>query len=504
MTKTKGRPRKNYPLTSEDDRPKRVGRLARIISLLKKRDYTPTELIKETRFPKKSVYRYIEELRIMKLIESEDDKIVWSENKKVFQSKHDYDLAANHSRNLILSTREKRGLDHIHPLKVLDLLAFEPDRDPDYQSLVQHFETGYFQDIYERMEKYRRIMDETGLSEAPGLPKLFSPDELLPNETGTLTDEESISSMKFEKPIPSEFPAKEDSFAIDVNSMVMGSQSPNIKYVRKTKYKELIDLRDLLVGRIQSVILDVIEGVPLRGYCDRCPDRKITIKDGHENKDYTGYAYLDKLLCGGLRSNIAVVLISPSCTERDSLIKSFLKTGAERSEVTFYLTTSARAAKALAEKFQSDFYLFVCNPQADAITKSSPNVFKLKGVESLTEISIALTSAIRKLDASLRGPRRACIEIVSDVLLQHHAVQTRKWLTALTTELTSTGFTVLAVVDPEMHPSEELHSILGLFDGEINIYQKGAEKFLRIKRMSDQKYLEDELLLTREGLRKQG
>jgi predicted ATPase/KaiC/GvpD/RAD55 family RecA-like ATPase/lipopolysaccharide biosynthesis regulator YciM len=209
----------------------------------------------------------------------------------------------------------------------------------------------------------------------------------------------------------------------------------------------------------------------------------------------TGYADLDKLLCGGIPSNSAVVLTSPSCNERDSLIKSFLKTGAEKGEVTFYLTTSARAAKALAEEFQSGFYLFICNPQADAIAESSPNVFKLKGVENLTEISIALTSAIHKLDASLKGPRRACIDIVSDALLQHRAVQTRKWLTALTTELTSTGFTILAVVDPQMHPPEELHAILGLFDGEINIYEKGTEQLLKIKRMSNQKYLDDELPL---------
>jgi tetratricopeptide (TPR) repeat protein/KaiC/GvpD/RAD55 family RecA-like ATPase len=216
----------------------------------------------------------------------------------------------------------------------------------------------------------------------------------------------------------------------------------------------------------------------------------------------TGYADLDKLLCGGVRSSSAVALISPSSNERDSLIKSFLKTGAVRGEVTFYLTTSVRKAKALAEEFQSNFYLFVCNPRADAIAESSPNVIKLNGVENLTEISIALTSAIHRLDASLKGPRRACVEIVSDALLQHHAVQTRKWLTALTTELMSTGFTVLAVVDPQMHPPEELHAILGLFDGEINIYEKGVERFLRIKRMSDQKYLEDELLLGKEDLQK--
>jgi hypothetical protein len=58
----------------------------------------------------------------------------------------------------------------------------------------------------------------------------------------------------------------------------------------------------------------------------------------------------------------------------------------------------------------------------------------------------------------------------------------------------------LAVVDPQMHPPEELHAILGLFDGEINIYQKGAERFLKINRMSDQKYLENDLCLKKDEL----
>jgi tetratricopeptide (TPR) repeat protein len=220
----------------------------------------------------------------------------------------------------------------------------------------------------------------------------------------------------------------------------------------------------------------------------------------------TGYADLEKLLCGGLLPSSAVVLTSPSCNERDALIKSFLKTGAEKGEVTFYLTASVRAAKALAEEFQSGFYVFVCNPQADAVAEGSANVFKLKGVENLTEISIALTSAIHKLDASQKAPRRACLEIVSDALLQHRAVQTRKWLTALTTELTSTGFTVLAIMDPRMHPPEEFYAILGLFDGEINLYEKetekGSEKFLKIKKMANQRYLKDELLVKEEDMQK--
>jgi KaiC/GvpD/RAD55 family RecA-like ATPase len=218
----------------------------------------------------------------------------------------------------------------------------------------------------------------------------------------------------------------------------------------------------------------------------------------------TGYADLDKLLCGGIPQNYAVVLTSPSCDERDILVKSFLKTGAEKGEVTFYVTMSPGAARALAEEFQSNFHLFVCNPQADTIIKDAPNVVKLKGVENLTDINIALTSAIRKLDPMSKGHRRICMGLVSDVLLQHHAVQTRRWLTGLIPELQSEGFTTLAVMDPEIHPQEEVRAISGLFEGEINIHEKetekGLEKFLKIRKMSNQKYLEDELLLKKEQL----
>jgi tetratricopeptide (TPR) repeat protein len=218
----------------------------------------------------------------------------------------------------------------------------------------------------------------------------------------------------------------------------------------------------------------------------------------------TGHVDLDKLMYGGIPSNSAVVLTSPSCNERDLLVKSYLETGAKKGEVTFYVTTDPGMARLLAE-FQSNLCLFVCNPQADAIIEDSPNVIKLKGVENLTDISIALTSAMRKLDPSVKGPRRACIDIVSDALLQHHAVQTRKWLTALTTELKSMGFTTLVVVDPRMHPPEELYAILGLFEGEIDIREreteKGTARFLKIRRVSGQEFLEDELLLTRERAR---
>jgi len=220
----------------------------------------------------------------------------------------------------------------------------------------------------------------------------------------------------------------------------------------------------------------------------------------------TGYKKIDRLLGGGIPEKYTVALNAPSCDERELLIRTFLENGARQGETIFYLAADPGVMKTLAEEFPSNFYLFVCNPNADAIVKSAPNVFKLKGVENLVDISIALTTAIRKLDPSSKSPRRICIGLVSDVLLHHHSVQTRRWLSVLIPELKSAGFTALAVVDPQIHPPEEFHAILGMFEGEINIYEKetrkGLEKFLKIKKMINQKYSDSELLLRREDLQK--
>ncbi|NIQ05582.1 MAG: hypothetical protein GWO20_07610, partial [Candidatus Korarchaeota archaeon] len=125
-------------------------------------------------------------------------------------------------------------------------------------------------------------------------------------------------------------------------------------------------------------------------------------------------------------------------------------------------------------------------------------------MEKLTNISIALTKAIRELEETKDTTKRICIEIVSDILLQHNAVQTRRWLTDLITELRAGGFTTLAVMNPLMHPAQDVQAIIGLFEGEITIYEektKGASrKLLKVKRMYNQKYSDSELSLKKEKM----
>jgi KaiC/GvpD/RAD55 family RecA-like ATPase len=217
----------------------------------------------------------------------------------------------------------------------------------------------------------------------------------------------------------------------------------------------------------------------------------------------TGCEDVDTMLLGGIPQGYAVILTSPSFDERDLLVRRFLETGARKGEVTFYVTIDAGNMKVLAEECKTNFYLFLCNPQVDEVLKSLPNTFRLEGVENLTDISIALTSAFRRMDAVSTIPRRACIEIISDVLLQHHAVSVRRWLAALIPEFRSRGFTALAVMNPQMHSPHEVQAILDIFDGEINIFEretkKGLQKFLKISKMHDQRYLDSELPLKRKG-----
>jgi KaiC/GvpD/RAD55 family RecA-like ATPase len=218
----------------------------------------------------------------------------------------------------------------------------------------------------------------------------------------------------------------------------------------------------------------------------------------------TGFQDLDHLLLGGIPKGYAVILTSPSCDERDLLVKRYMQSGMADGAVTLCVTADSSGIRNLVEQHPTSFNVLVCNPHVDEAFEALPNVFKVAGVENLTEISISLESILRRIDRTKKIQGRACLGIVSDVLLQHQAVQTRKWLNGLIPLLKSKGFTVLAVVNPRMHKSEELHAVLDLFEGEINVYERKGEadltRFIRIRKMYNKRYVESELPLKKTRL----
>jgi tetratricopeptide (TPR) repeat protein len=208
-----------------------------------------------------------------------------------------------------------------------------------------------------------------------------------------------------------------------------------------------------------------------------------------------GYPALDKLLMGGIPEKYAVVLAAATSDQEEMLTKNFLETGLEQNEAILYITNKAETAKKLSENYSMDFYGIVCNPQVDTAIPATSKIIKLKGVENLTEIDIALTKALRTINQENGLKKRACIGILSDVLLQHHAVNTRKWLSGMLLTLKSKGFTTLAVINPLMHSTEEIEAILSQFDGEIELIDKGQEKVLKIRRLHGQTLQGKEALL---------
>ncbi len=216
----------------------------------------------------------------------------------------------------------------------------------------------------------------------------------------------------------------------------------------------------------------------------------------------TGFDELDRLLYGGIPEGYAIALTASSSDELAGLIEQYVEASAKNGQITYYLTDELRKGEGLAKDFPSNFRLFVCSPRADSMANDLPNVFMLKGVEDLTAIDSALTKASRQLITSGASSRLICIEITSDVLLRHHAVNTKKWLSGLIQDLKSNGFTILATVDPQMLPPEELQAILSIFDGEIRITEKetpeGTKQVLKIKKLINQKYSATEITLNKE------
>lgn len=295
-------------------------------------------------------------------------------------------------------------------------------------------------------------------------------DDMLPEGVGSIGENEAYTLEGHHLNMKGKIldPSRSETFRIEIRSLWKGSYKikPRIICVDETGRQVFCDPEPLSIGVMETTL---------------------------PNRIATGYRSLDLLLLGGIPEKLAVLLTSPSFDERASLIGSFLESGIRKGEITFHVAVDVRKRDNLADQFPETFYLFICNPRADEIIEDRPNVFKLKGVENLTDISIALTSAIRSLKTSATVPRRLCLELISDVLLHHHAPSTRRWLTALLPELRAHRFTTLALLNPQMHPSQDVQAILDVFDGEISIYErdigKGSQRVLAVRRLSNEEHL---------------
>ena len=213
------------------------------------------------------------------------------------------------------------------------------------------------------------------------------------------------------------------------------------------------------------------------------------------NRIKTGFKELDYLLLGGIPEKYAVVLTGSPSDERQSIIHTFLGTGINEDQISLYITTEAEGLENILEN--NNFYLFLCNPKPKTQVQDLPNVYKLRSKTDLTNLSISLAKVYRNIDPSKK--KRICVEIVSDVLMDYETKATRKWISELITDLGSKGFTILAIMNPTMHPVDQVNAILDVFDGEISILQSDdqleCKKSILVKKLRNQDYVKNPICL---------
>jgi KaiC/GvpD/RAD55 family RecA-like ATPase len=217
----------------------------------------------------------------------------------------------------------------------------------------------------------------------------------------------------------------------------------------------------------------------------------------------TGYSDLDGTLAGGIPEGYAVVLVSPSYDERDLLLRRIIDSAISSGRPAFYISSDIERTQDLLARYQSGFYAF--SPQADKIQPKPPNLYQLPSIDNLSDHTLSLSLAIRDARAKeTAGKMLLVLDTLSDVILRHKGVTTRRWLTDFVGKRKADGFTIVATLNPLAISQEEAQTVVDLFDGVIEIFEKElkerSRRFVVVKKMYGKKYSESELMLDKDKL----
>jgi KaiC/GvpD/RAD55 family RecA-like ATPase len=217
----------------------------------------------------------------------------------------------------------------------------------------------------------------------------------------------------------------------------------------------------------------------------------------------TGYVDLDKALNGGIPEEFAVLIVSPSFDERDLLLRKVVDSAMSAGRLAILVSNDMGRIKDMASRYPNGFYAL--SPQADRISQHGPNLLKIPSFENLSDANISLGLILRDLLAKEKATKRIMIiDILSDLLLRHKSIVTRRWLTDFVGKRKTEGFTIIATLNPLTTTKEETQNIIDFFDGVIEIFEKPlmerSRRFLMIRKMYGQKYSDSEVLMDRDKL----
>jgi KaiC/GvpD/RAD55 family RecA-like ATPase len=215
----------------------------------------------------------------------------------------------------------------------------------------------------------------------------------------------------------------------------------------------------------------------------------------------TGYPQLDTALRGGLPLGYAIIFVSPPFDERDMLLARMIRSYLSKGYSVFFVSRDLSRTRDLANKYTRNFYAF--NPQADKIPGDKANIFKIQGVQNLNDVNISLGKAMEST-ISKSTNRVLIIDLLSDILLEHKALTTRKWLDDFVAKRKAENYTVLGTLNPLIVSDQERQTIIDLFDGVIEIFEKEhaerPKRYLVVRKMYARKYTDAAIELDRDRL----
>lgn len=259
-------------------RKKKIQQLRRILEKIKERPRTFGEIQKIINDVKKrTLHNYLAELKGLGLIVFDEKTSRYSASgstRQVFSSKHDYELALEHSKRMVFGdprdvVEDMRGTPLSSEVYNPSRIAFEASELAIWRSstpLISHLKTGYFREIWLPLEEYR---DLTNLPDRD-IDLLALVDEGLEEKAGSLLSAPQVSS-------------KGERLGSDKSEEpeIVDGWNDTIKSLLPKDRKRVEELTEIITKEIIFIIEKVRHGIPLKGHCEYCPSKTVTI---HEEK----------------------------------------------------------------------------------------------------------------------------------------------------------------------------------------------------------------------------
>ena len=127
---------------------------------------------------------------------------------------------------------------------------------------------------------------------------------------------------------------------------------------------------------------------------------------------------------------------------------------------------------------------------------------KQEGILRCDEGVTSLNLAIAQILGRIKGDTLIVVDNLSQLLLNEKPMIVAEFVKSLGAKLKSKSATLLATLNPEMLQPQVVAQISEFFDCEIEIYKREDKenKFLRINKLSGEKYKDDILQIKKEEL----